>query len=567
MVEMQCNVVEGNYGMARKKQLLVVEDNTLNREILKEILQDSYTIAEAENGQAALDILAEKKRDIALILLDIMMPVMDGYTFLEIIKKDAELSMIPVIVMTQGDSEEDEVNALAHGANDFVPKPYRPQVILHRIASIIRFRETAAMVNQFMYDRLTGVYSKEYFYREVRRLLQEFPERKYDIICSNVESFKLFNDIFGLDAGDQLLKDIANIIRKQMGDSGICGRLDSDRFMCLFEKRREYTEEIFAGMRDRIRSASKANAKVMIKWGIYEVVDHAVQIEQMCDRAFLAAEGIQGQYNKTFALYDAKLRDRLLREQAITEAMQTALDEHQFEVYLQPKYAAGDETMAGAEALVRWNHPQWGRMSPGEFIPLFEKNGFITQMDMYMWEQVCRMLADWKKKGYPMIPISVNVSRADAFQINLPEYLPNLVGKYGLDPSLIHLEITESAYTEKPEQMIAITGQLREQGFVIEMDDFGSGFSSLNMLKDMKLDVLKLDMKFVQDEVENAEGEGILDFVVHLARWMHLSVVAEGVETREQLSYLRRIGCDYVQGYLFAKPMSAAEFEESFFRS
>ena len=546
-------------GMQLQKQILVVEDNALNREMLKIILSEQYAVLEAENGQVALDILRRQGKDISLILLDVMMPVMDGLTFLDRIKEDAELSLIPVIVMTQSEGEVDEVAALAHGATDFVPKPYRPQVILHRVASIINLRENAAMVNLFRYDQLTNLFSKEFFYQQVRQRLRENPDRQYSIICSNIENFKLYNDMFGTAAGDRLLQDIARVMQDMMGDSGICGRFAADRFLCLQERDREKEDrDSFGDSKLEISSTVK---NLVMRWGIYEVVDRSVPVEQMCDRAQLAADSIKGQYNRYFAVYDDALRGKLLREQAITDAMETALREGQFKVYLQPKYSLHDDGLAGAEALVRWIHPEWGFMSPGEFIPLFEKNGFITQLDRYVWEEVCKLLRNWREKGYAPLPVSVNVSRADVYQDDLTETLRDLVDHYGVEPSQLHLELTESAYTENPSQILDTVAQLRQQGFIIEMDDFGSGYSSLNMLNQMKLDILKLDMKFIQSETAKPVEQGILRFIVSLARWLNLSVVAEGVETREQLERLREIGCDYVQGYFFAKPMPEEEFE------
>ena len=191
--------------MTQKKQILVIEDNEINRTILCAILADEYEVLEAENGQAALDILEDHKDEVALIILDVSMPVMDGYTFLDIAQKDAQLSLIPVIVMTQENSEAEEISALEHGATDFLPKPYRPQIILHRVASLIKLRETAAMVNRFQYDKLTGLYTKEFFYRKVRECLNENPDKEYTLLCSNLESFKLYNDTFGREAGNQLL--------------------------------------------------------------------------------------------------------------------------------------------------------------------------------------------------------------------------------------------------------------------------------------------------------------------------------------------------------------------------
>ncbi|MCQ4635763.1 EAL domain-containing protein [Anaerovorax odorimutans] len=545
-----------------QKQILVVEDNDINRAMLREILTPQYVVLEAENGKEALAILADHAEEIALILLDIIMPVMDGYTFLNLAKAEPAISAIPVIVTTQSDSESDEVSALAHGASDYVPKPYNPQVILHRVASIIHLRETAAMINQFQYDQLTGLYSKEFFYRRVNESLLKNPEQEYDIICSDIENFKLINDIFGVPAGDRLLCGVADMYRKLVGEDGICGRFNADQFACLVERSSDYTDELFVQNESQLNMLSNTKS-VVLKWGVYAVKDRTISVEQMCDRAFLASSSIKGQYGKHFAVYDETLRNKLLREQEITDSMEWALSEEQFLVYLQPKYATeGEGRLAGAEALVRWNHPEWGFLSPAEFIPLFEKNGFITKLDQFVWERSCAILRQWIDQGYPRIPISVNVSRADIYQANLADVLVGFIEKYQLSPSLLHLEITESAYTENQEQIIDTLDHLRGLGFIIEMDDFGTGYSSLNMLNEMPLDILKLDMKFIQSETAKPAEEGILRFIMGLARWMELSVVAEGVETKEQWERLCELGCDYVQGYYFAKPMPAREFEK-----
>lgn len=551
---------QGYETMISQKKILVVEDNDINRMILREILSPEYTVLEAENGLTALSVLKEYGEMISLILLDIVMPVMDGYTFLSHVKADSAYSSIPVIVTTQSDSESDEVAALSHGAADFVAKPYKAQIILHRVASIIHLRETAAMINLIQYDRLTGLYSKEFFYQRVRETLIQYPEKEFDIICSDIVNFKLINDIFGIPAGDNLLCGVADLYKRVVGDKGICGHFHADQFACLLEHRQEYTEEVF------IRSSAQINLlpnakNVVMKWGIYQITDREVSVEQMCDRALLAARSIKEKYGTYYAAYDDELRNRLLREQAITDSMEPALAENQFEVYLQPKYRIRDNQLAGAEALVRWRHPVWGFQSPGEFIPLFERNGFITMLDQYVWDRTAAALRAWDDKGYRPVPVSVNVSRADIYNTDLSDILMGIVSKYGLPPSRLHLEITESAYTENPEQIIETVGNLRELGFIIEMDDFGSGYSSLNMLDKMPVDILKLDMKFIQSMAVQSVNGGILHFIMELARWMDLSVVAEGVETREQLEPLRKAGCDYVQGYYFAKPMPMEDFE------
>lgn len=547
--------------MISQKKILVVEDNEINRAMLKEMLSKEYCVLEAENGQEALAVVEKYKNEISLILLDIVMPVMDGYTFLSILKQDPIYSTIPVIVETQSDGESDEVVALSKGASDFVAKPYKQQIILHRVANIINLRETAAIVNQIRYDRLTGLYSKEFFYQRVRNILSQNTEKKYDIVCSDIVNFKLFNDIYGVPAGDRLLKGIAELYLKYARDDGICSHFAADQFACLVEHYDHYNDEFFIQLHSEIHALPNCK-NVTIKWGIYTIEDPSVSIEQMCDRAILAARSIKDQYKTYFAAYDDNLRNILLREQAITDIMESALAQEQFVIYLQPKYRIKDNSLAGAEALVRWNHPEWGFMPPSEFIPLFEKNGFITKLDQYVWDKTCEILNDMEMKGYAPIPISVNVSRADIYNSDIPEILLETVNKYDLPPSRLHLEITESAYTENPKQIVETVGYLRRLGFVVEMDDFGSGYSSLNMLNQLPMDILKLDMEFIRSETSKPADEGILRFVMGIARLMDLSVVAEGVETYDQLERLKKIDCDYVQGYYFARPMPCEDFED-----
>ena len=540
---------------------MIVEDNALNREILSDILSSEYRVMEAGNGQEALDILKEQEGDFSLIFLDIVMPVMDGYTFLEKVKKEPVYASIPVVVTTQSDSEADEVSALSHGAADFVSKPYSPQIILHRAANLINLRETAAMINLLQYDRLTGLYSKEFFYQRVREIFTQNPEKEYDIICSDIENFKLVNDILGIQAGDKLLRDIADMYMQLTSEYGVCGRYNADQFVCLIERKYVYTDEMFADTCEKVNTRSGMK-NIVMKWGIYPVEDKSVPVEKMCDRAFLAVRGIKGQYGKYFAVYDDALRNKLLWEQSITDGMEAALEEGQFEVYLQPKYRIRDNSLAGAEALVRWNHPEWGLQSPAMFIPLFESNGFITRLDQFVWDKTCSVLEEWDKKGYMPLAVSVNVSRSDIYNADLADILLTTVKEHGLTPPRLPLEITESAYTENPNQIIKTVSSLKKLGFVIEMDDFGSGYSSLNMLNQLPLDILKLDMQFVRNETAKPDSKGILRFIMEIARSMGLRVIAEGVETKEQLEHLRGIGCDYAQGYYFAKPMPCQEFEK-----
>ena len=547
--------------MQADKKILAVEADEDCRTSLLPALSSRYTVLEAEDGDQALKLLEDQGADFALVLANASRPAPDGRPFPERLKTDPRFASLPVVAISPEAGEEEEMAALSHGADGFIPRPCRTELALCRVAAVMRLCESVALAKQARYDDIADVYSKSYFYQRVRDILLRNPATSYDILCSDIEDFKLINDTIGVVAGDRLLRQVGKLHASLLGDHGICGRLSADRFACLIEHREDYSDEMFTQSTARIKSGF-GNRNVVLKYGIYRVEDREVPVEQMCDRALLAVQSIKGQYGKHFAFYDDKLRDTLLHRQAITDGMERALASGQFEVYLQPKFRIADGSLSGAEALVRWNHPEWGLQPPSEFIPLFERNGFITKLDQYVWEQACSLMRRWDLMGFPRIDVSVNVSRTDIRDMDMARVLGGLVERYGLDPSRLHLEITESACKDSADQLVETLHRLRKMGFVIEMDDFGSGYSSLNMLTEMPLDVLKLDMKFIQTEVANPSGDSILGFIVSLARWMELSVVAEGVETREQLERLQADGCDYAQGYFLARPMPVKALEE-----
>ncbi len=552
------NLGEGVSPMYRK--ILIVDDNDINREILCRILKDEYEVLEAVNGQEALEILNQLHESISAVLLDLVMPVMNGYKVLEHMREDPFLSKIPVIVATGDDAEDAEMQALTLGAHDFIIKPYKPAIIKQRLRNTINLRETAAFVNAVERDELTGIYSKEFFYKKAEAMLKDNPDQKYDIICGDIERFKLVNELFGVKTGNQLLQNVAQAIRYQIGTHGICGRIGADLFACMVKRRKDYSSETFAFITESIDKLA-ITITVNVSYGIYQIEDTSLPVSIMCDRALIACNSVKGIYDINYAFYNDQFMKNMRAEQIIIDNMKTALKERQFIVYYQPKYDLSSERPAGAEALVRWIHPELGFMPPNDFIPLFERNGFITDLDVYVWDTACRDMSEWIAAGYPPIPISVNVSRADIYNPNLTIILMDMIHKYNLKPEYLHLEITETAYTESSAQLINVIGQLKSMGFLIEMDDFGSGYSSLNMLAEISIDILKLDRGFIQNETTNERSKGIISFVMGLAKWLKLPVVAEGVETEEQIKTLKTLGCDYVQGYYYAKPMPKADFE------
>lgn len=548
--------------MAEKNTILVVEENATNRKILCKILGDEYEVLEAENESQAFELLEEKQKDISLLLVDIVTSVASGREFLIKYKSVPEVSTIPVVVIAQNYSEIDVVEALSNGATDFFTKPYKPKIIKYDVASIISMRETMAFANNIENDKLTGLYTKETFHTRTRDLFQNNPNKKFDIVCMDIENFKLVNDMYGEVEGDGLLCFVAEcfnrIIRSQ---GGYTGRLGGDIFVGVLPWTNwSYPNELVKVVNEEL-SSYPISMKVVVKFGIYQSEGMSLTVRAMCDRAKLAVKSIKGKYDVLYAFYNEEIGSILQEEQQITAEMIRALEKKQFQIYFQPKYNLHNDKIAGAEALVRWMHPEKGIMSPAKFIPLFERNGFITDLDRYVWDNTCKKIREWRDKGYKTVPISVNVSRTDIYNPAVPDILMQTVLKHGLKPEELHLEITETSYTENPKQIIYAVEQLKRLGFIIEMDDFGSGYSSLNMLNELPIDILKLDMKFIQNDTSEKNCKNILSFIISLAKWLDLLVVAEGVETYEQVQRLRNMDCTYVQGYYYAKPMPSEEFE------
>lgn len=546
--------------MNTQRQVLVVDDQEINRKILIKILESDYDVITSENGEEALSILHSVGEGISAILLDIMMPILDGYGVLEVLAKDAFLSRIPVLVTSQKDGEDSELKALNFGASDFVSKPYNADILKKRLNNLIVMHEATITVNILKRDVLTGLYSKEAFMHMVDLRLKREMNKKYDIVALDIVNFKLVNDTYGVEEGNKLLGYLADkleIITKKKHN--LCARVYADQFLLFMERTESYLE----CMVDDIESSMIAypvDMKLHVKFGIYNVDDINVNVNAMCDRAVMAVKSIKSDFNKQYAYYDDSFREKMLVEQEITNDIDLALKDNQFKVYLQPKYNILEGKLAGAEALVRWIHPEKGFMNPGQFISILEKNGFITDLDIYVWNKTCEYIARWIKTGKKYVPVSVNVSRKDVYKQNLPEILMDIVTAHGLLPKHLHLEITESAYTENQEQLLSVVEKLKEQGFIIEMDDFGSGYSSLNMLSEFPIDILKLDMKFIQNSGSNIKNRSIMSSVIDLAKKIDLSVVAEGVEEQSQVTMLKGMGCDMVQGYYFAKPLTEEEF-------
>lgn len=413
------------------------------------------------------------------------------------------------------------------------------------------------------YDELTGIYNKQTFYAKTKEMLLDNPDKNFDLLRINIERFKVLNDLFGESTGDKLLRYIGKFLKEINLPLCVSGRLYADNFVVCYEAGKGDSRRMINTLQ-MVADSFAINNRTILSFGLYRIDDKTLPVSVMCDRANMALWKAKGNFKNPYCEYDEKMRQQVLKEQKIINAMEMAIQNKEFTLYLQPKYDIEKGTIIGAEALVRWISLENGFISPGDFIPVFENNGFVYEVDKFIWEESCRYLRKWLDEGREVHPISVNVSRIDLYDPKLVQHLVNLREKYQLPSQYLELEITESAYTEDPEQIITITRQLREAGFVILMDDFGTGYSSLNMLKDIQIDVLKLDMGFLKSSDYSAKGGNILTAILKMAESLKMQTIAEGVETKEQVEFLKKIGCQCVQGFYFARPMPAQEYERLF---
>jgi PAS domain S-box-containing protein len=413
------------------------------------------------------------------------------------------------------------------------------------------------------FDNISGVYSKQHFFSVTHEMLLAHTDTAFAFFHFNIEKFRLINAFFGMAEGDRFIRYVAKCLIDFSKSQSLMtyGHIGADVFaFCLaFTDKSELvkiTEDITKQMH-----TYPLTFNIRPFFGIAIVEDPSIDMNDLFDQASLAGKQNSHNYLQHYSFYEASLKEKVMREQTIINNMETALNERQFVVYLQPKYDLRTNAIDGAEALVRWEFPGVGTMSPGEFIPLFERNGFIMRLDYYIWEETCRILRKWLDEARKPCPISVNISRVDLFNPNLTKNICDLVNKYDIPPQLFQLELTESVYTSNPYIIKDVMHTLRQKGFTILMDDFGTGYSSLNVLKDIVVDILKIDMRFLSDCDTPGRGENILGSIVRMAKWLNLPVIAEGVETHDQVTFLKTIGCEYVQGYYFARPMPISDFE------
>ncbi|MDD6187322.1 MAG: EAL domain-containing protein [Oscillospiraceae bacterium] len=539
-----------------KRKVLIVEDNQLNIDILTGILEDEYTVLTATNGEEGLKVVMAHYRELSLIFLDVYMPVLDGFEFLKALYSREDIPFIPVIVTTSSNLQADEIKCLELGALEFVVKPYNRDIVKARTKNIISLRESVATLSAVEHDPLTGYLTIQAFQHYMTNYLISHSEEKYNLVVADIIGVRNINSIYGEKVGDDVIKFVSTVFRS-FADTILCARKE-DKFFFLCNGAFTADENTLRRAQKVIKDSSIV-PNLDIKYGIYINVDTMQSVSVLCDRALFALDQIKSEPTVDYAIYDETIHSRVLKNILLESKFAEAVEKEEFALWFQPKISLSENRVVGAEALVRWITLNGEIISPGEFIPLFETDGYIQILDEYIFKKACLFQKERIDKGLKTVPVSVNLSRNSVYISDVAERYSRIVKEIGIPSDLISLEITESAANESREVLEQVK-RLSEKGFKIDMDDFGTGYSSLSSLISMEFDGVKLD-KSIIDKLKTDKGKKLIEYTIVLAHDIGMHVIAEGVEKKDQVEFLKKIKCDIAQGYYFYQPKNQKDFE------
>lgn len=541
-----------------KRKILIVENDEFNLKSLISLLADRYEIITACDGKIGLRLLEENYKDLALVLMNIQIPVLSGFDFLRKVQEDPFLSLIPIIVMTASDAPKTEVVCLNLGAADYIRKPYHAELIKKRLENVIRLRESPVSLREIEKDSLTGLYTEQAFFHYSRRIMQFRSDKKMHVIIGRIKDFELIISIYGRKKANELLCYMASIYNKKF-KYGLLAKKGKASFLCLLSDDYKLDHQRM----DNVINEFTENAPIKgirIKYGIYKNIDKNLPITTICDYASMAAETVMEDYNHDYAYYTDELAQKRIYNQMIENCFTDALKNKEFMIYYQPKIDVITEKVIGAEALVRWQRTDGSMISPENFIPIYEKNGQIQKLDAYIFGQVCRLQKRILDESKKLLSVSVNLSRSSILCEEIVEQYTKIVRENDIPITCVPLEITESAsvYGQK---VVKVAERLLQSGFKLHIDDFGSGYSSMESLSRLPFSVLKIDKSLI-DHICETRVEILVNHIIKLSKDLNMRVLAEGVETKEQLDILRKIKCDEIQGFYYARPMPEVEFVE-----
>lgn len=434
-----------------------------------------------------------------------------------------------------------------------------------RMQRTIELYEDRNTIESTERDDLTGLLRRDYFFNYTTQYDLYHQDLDMDAVAININNFHLINELYGRETGDSVLHHMGQYLLELRNREGAtAARIDADQFLVYIPAGKLDYDDLSRDMDKHFGTLPEINVRIRI--GIYKNVDKEIEMERRFDRAMQAANTIKEDYSVAVAYYDEEIHQKRLLDLQLVDEFEEALKEEQFQLYFQPKYNIDKDEpyLASAEALIRWKHPERGMISPGIFIPLFESNGLIQKLDFWIWKRAIQYISDWKKEYGKDISLSINISRVDLYNPALISYLEDNMEKYGVSKDNLYLEITESAYTEETNQLMSVVEKLRKDGFKIEMDDFGTGYSSLAMLAQVPVDVIKMDMQFVRDMKSDEKRETMIRLVMDIAKYLGIHTIAEGVEDKDTVDFLKSVGCNTIQGYYFSKPLPEEDFVKKF---
>ena len=556
--------MEQTMAMQTQRRVLVVDDEAINREVLGTIIGEGCEVLYAENGRQALGMIRRNRDTLSLVMLDLYMPEMDGFTVLETMHNDPELSRIPVIVLTGEPSAE--LRSLELGAADFLTKPYdMPEIIRARVSRTVELSEGRNIIRAAEKDALTGLYSGSFFFEYAQQLERYHPDQDMDAVAINIDRFHLVNELYGRDFGDQALKLLGRAIKEFLSTTdGIGCRQEGDAFYIYCLHRDSY-DDVLAQLEAKLEGILRT-VRLRLRIGVYANFDHRLDVARQFDRAKTACALLRSDYTRSVLIYDNSLYQNEVFSATLLGGVHKAIQDKQLKIFYQPQFniADGAPVLCSAEALVRWEHPELGMISPADFLPLFEENGLIQLVDQYVRREAVAQIAAWRDEFGFTFPLAVNLSRFDLYDPELAMELTDLLNEFNLSANDLLLELSESAYAVDVEQLDEAIEQLRAAGFRVGMDNFGAGGFALGALFTMPIDQVKLDMKYVRYIWDAEARERLIRLVVEAAGYLGTAVVAESVETEEECDLLRSLNCAVVQGRCFSTPETAEEFKAHF---
>lgn len=556
----------------KNKTALIVDASAENRETLRQLLQDNLHILESDSVDQAISMIESDKYTLDIILLDVDFPEKSGFDVLEFLHDHHYLDETPVIIITSDARDATVERSFQLGAIDFIRRPFLGRVLLRRVLTTVHLYQNKKDLVQLIddryetsssqYDDLTGLYIKKVFFDEASQYLLENSRTGMCMVAIDIDHFKLYNQFYGRVSGDKYLKYLSKCLQKYVKEyGGIAGYAGADSFYYLCPDDLLLFSEMTVKIKNELRSKD-LEIGFAPKLGVYRIEEDEKTILDICDCALSALANIRGEYSEIMAWYDPT-KERSVDDFMMLREVEYGIRNHEFTFFLQPKCDMTTQKIVGAEALVRWFKQDKKLVNPNTFVPVLERNGLIFTLDRVVWEEVCKWQRYCIDMEYPLLPISVNVSRADIISMDVAAYLHDLIKKYSLPTDCIELEITESAYVSDTAGLKTEINRFKELGFKVLMDDFGSGYSSLNSLKDLDIDILKIDMRFLNMDFSTMEkGVSILESIVNMATSLEMPIVVEGVETDEQVRFLKEMGVKYAQGFFYYKPMDKERYEQ-----